>query len=240
MSRLYHQLAEIYHQMYAHIFDYGKDFKFYHQRLQRYDYRKILEIGCGSGYLARYFVEAGYAYTGLDLAAEMLEIARRENPGVRFVQGDMRHVALPETFDAALITGRSFTYMTTNADVLGCLAAVAGLLRPAGLLAFDNFDAAGIFTNFRAEMVFETALEDGMIRRVSRNTLNLENGWTWNWHADYYRLRDGVEEKLGEDVSILRAFTEDELALFLKLSGFETLEIVKSGSAFTCVARKTG
>ncbi len=39
------------------------------------------------------------------------------------------------------------------------------------------------------------------------------------------------------DESILRAFTDDELKIFLKLNGFDVLRVVRDGS-FLFVARK--
>jgi len=38
--------------------------------------KKLLEIGCGTGNLAPFFLKEGYNYTGLDSFNEMLMIAR--------------------------------------------------------------------------------------------------------------------------------------------------------------------
>jgi len=62
--------------MYQSIFDYGKEFRVSHSILKKYSSRKVLEIGCGAGSLAGYFADAGYDYTGMDLAKPMLRIAR--------------------------------------------------------------------------------------------------------------------------------------------------------------------
>jgi len=85
MTQLYSALAEIYHEMYQHIFDYEKEFHFYDLILKTNSCHKILEIGCGSGMLARQFLDNGYDYLGLDLYNEMLDIARSAVHSDQFV-----------------------------------------------------------------------------------------------------------------------------------------------------------
>ncbi|MBN2093534.1 class I SAM-dependent methyltransferase [candidate division KSB1 bacterium] len=237
MTQLYSRLARVYHEMYQSIFDYAADFRFFDEYLKKYHCHSILELGCGSGNLAPYFIKNGYAYTGLDLAEEMLQIARNLYPQVDFIQGDMRAFCVNLAFDAVIISGRSFTYMTTNDDVFNALKSIHFCLKPDGILIFDNFNAETIFLNFKPEAVL--TIEQGTTRykRVSRSTWNLQTGWTWNWQATYYIRKAGEAEEVIEDHSILRAFTEQELALFLKLSNFDIEEII-SDKTFVSLARK--
>jgi len=65
--------------------------------------RTVLEVGCGTGVIAREVARRGPAVTGLDLDAEMLIIARQEAPAVRLVQGDAHALPFPDgTFDVVL------------------------------------------------------------------------------------------------------------------------------------------
>src|ERR1035437_3488372 len=107
MTQLYSTLAKVYHEMYQHIFDYDKEFQFYDALLKSNNCHSVLEIGCGSGMLARRFLKNGYDYQGLDLYNEMLDIARSETASDRFIQCDMRNLSFDQQFDAVLITGRS-------------------------------------------------------------------------------------------------------------------------------------
>ncbi len=93
MTQLYSKLATIYHEMYQHIFDYDQEFNFYDALLKRNNCQNILEIGCGSGMLARRFLKNEYDYLGLDLFNEMLDIARKETNSDSFIQGDMRNLS---------------------------------------------------------------------------------------------------------------------------------------------------
>jgi SAM-dependent methyltransferase len=222
--KLYSELAPVYDEMYRSIFDYEKEFNFYDRLLSRHGCGSVLEIGCGGGPLISRFLEAGYRYTGLDLSAAMLRIARRHHPGARFIRGDMRNFALGRKFDAVLITGRTFSHLIRNEDVLGTLKSVHAALKPKGLLAFDCFRADPVILNCSQESVQDVKRGDTLFRRVNRNSPNLETGWTFNWVAEYHIRKQGRKEKVVKDKTVLRAFTEDELGLFLKLGGFDLLE----------------
>ena len=148
MTQLYSTLANIYHEMYQHVFDYDIEYGFYGHSLEKYNCKKILEIGCGSGMLARRFIENGYDYLGIDLFNEMLDIARDEVKSDRFMQCDMRNLTFSKEFDAVLITGRSLAYVIENKGLLDTFKGINKSLVDNGLLVFGVFEANGIFDNF--------------------------------------------------------------------------------------------
>src|SRR5664279_879512 len=111
MTQLYTTLARIYHEMYQHVFDYDKEFTFYDSILKKNNCKKILEVGCGSGMLARRFLKNAYDYIGLDSSNEMLDIARSEVKSDSFMQCDMRNLSFDKQFESVLITGRSIAYI---------------------------------------------------------------------------------------------------------------------------------
>ncbi|MHA1563171.1 MAG: class I SAM-dependent methyltransferase, partial [Promethearchaeota archaeon] len=82
MTILYSKLARVYHEMYQTIFDYDEEFQIYDTYLKKYNGKKVLELGCGSGNLGYRLVKANYNYLGLDLFPEMLTIAREEFPNI--------------------------------------------------------------------------------------------------------------------------------------------------------------
>lgn len=236
MTQLYSTLANIYHQIYQHIFDYDKEFVFYDAILKRNNCQKVLEVGCGSGMLARRFIDHGYDYLGVDLFNEMLEIARSEAQSDRFIQCDMRSLAFNNQFDAVLITGRSIAYVIENQGIQDTLVGVFKSLKNNGILVFDVFEASGIFDNFNDfEQNFE--INDRKIKRVSKLKMNLATGWTYDWHAKYIIEQNGETTEY-DDITTLRAFTKDEISLFLKLTGFKIKEIIEEPKTFTIIAEK--
>jgi SAM-dependent methyltransferase len=238
MTQLYSTLAGIYHEMYQHIFDYDSEFEFYDQLLKSNNCREILEIGCGSGMLARRFLAHGYDYLGLDLFDEMLDIARSEVRSDRFIRCDMRNISFDRRFDAILITGRSISYVTDNLGIMETLDGVYKSLKDNGLFVFGAFNANGIFDNFDD---FEQTIEhkNKKIRRISTLTKNLATGWTYDWQAKYIIEQDNQLSEF-DDLTTLRAFTKDELLLFLKLTGFTVAELTEDAKTFTIIANKAG
>jgi SAM-dependent methyltransferase len=75
---------------------------------------RILDIGCGSGWLCEYFARFGYNVTGLDISPDLIEMARERlrsvpfgadhetAPTYRFLVHDIEAAALDETFDAII------------------------------------------------------------------------------------------------------------------------------------------
>jgi SAM-dependent methyltransferase len=238
MPKLYSELARVYHEMYGSIFNYDQEFRFYDRLLKKYGCRSVLEIGCGSGRLSSRLRRAGYRYTGLDFSAEMLRIARRENPGTRFIRGDMRSFSLGRRVDCILITGRSFSHLITNEDILSTLKSVQAALKKHGVLIFDCFRADEMIRTFRRESIQDVECGDTLYRRLNRTSLNLGTGWTFNWEAEYHIRKKGRRERIVKDQTVLRAFTEDELVLFLRLGGFEFLNVIR-GNVHTFIARKS-
>jgi SAM-dependent methyltransferase len=236
MTQLYSTLANIYHEMYQHVFDYDREFEFYDTILKKNDCNKILEIGCGSGMLARRFIVNGYEYLGLDLFNEMLEIARLEVKTDKFIQCDMRNISFLKQFDAVLITGRSISYVIENKGIIDTLKGISESLVDNGLLVFGVFEANGIFDNFDD---FEQNIEHGnkKIKRISKLKLNLTTGWTYDWFAKYI-IEEGSKRAEFDDLTTLRAFTKDEILLFLKLTGFKVKEIMEEAKTYTVLAEK--
>lgn len=100
---------------------------------------RILEIGCGTGsnlaLLARQLPQS--RLTGVDLAAPMLEIARRRlGRRADLVQGALGRVALGGHFD--LVIASYMLSMTGDAQA-HCIAAARAELAPGGLLGVVDF-----------------------------------------------------------------------------------------------------
>ena len=100
----------------------------------------VLEFGCGSGALTRHLLAAGLRVVATDASPDMLALAREAlGPGV-----DLRLLALPgdplPAADAIVSVGHAISYLPDAAAVDAALTALAGALRPGGVLALDILD----------------------------------------------------------------------------------------------------
>ena len=102
---------------------------------------RVVDLGCGSGILARRMTEAGFDVIGVDLSASMLEIARREAPGARFVRGSLLDAELPPSSVAVTATGEALNYAVDaragDVAFVALAARVAAALVRGGVLLFD-------------------------------------------------------------------------------------------------------
>jgi len=97
----------------------------------------VVDLGCGSGVMARELVDAGYDVFGVDISAPMVELAVELVPEARFVCGSVHEVDLPA--DCAVVTavGEVCNYLFDPAASLGLFSRVRAALRPGGLFLFD-------------------------------------------------------------------------------------------------------
>ncbi|MGW2719628.1 class I SAM-dependent DNA methyltransferase [Streptomyces sp. NPDC001492] len=93
----------------------------------------VADLGCGPGRTTARLASLGLDVFGLDLSESMLAVARRENPGLRFEQGSMLDLDLP---DGALAGALSwYSSIHTPADELPALfAEFHRVLAPGGHL----------------------------------------------------------------------------------------------------------
>jgi len=76
----------------------------------------ILDIGCGMAEpIARYFITAGYALTGIDASPAMIGICKSRFPNHDWRVADMRTLSLGRRFDG-LIAWDSFFHLTHDAQ----------------------------------------------------------------------------------------------------------------------------
>jgi demethylmenaquinone methyltransferase/2-methoxy-6-polyprenyl-1,4-benzoquinol methylase len=89
----------------------------------------VLDLACGTGDLAIEAARAGAKVTGLDFSEEMLVRARRKQPAIEWVEGDMLALPFPDaTFDAA-----TCGFGVRNAsDLEAALREAARVLKPGG------------------------------------------------------------------------------------------------------------
>ncbi|HYA64133.1 MAG TPA: class I SAM-dependent methyltransferase [Candidatus Sulfotelmatobacter sp.] len=101
----------------------------------RAEVRKVMDVGCGAGPLTKALVEAGFDVTGVDISAELLELARANVPTAHFVHASVYDAQIRD-YDAVVAVGEPLTYHPESADADNLISrffkCVAKALPPGG------------------------------------------------------------------------------------------------------------
>ena len=95
---------------------------------------RVLDAGCGDGYLARVLAARGAQVTGIDLAPRLIEMARSKNPGgdIDYRVGDLSQPLPDDAGRFGVVT--SYLVLNDVRDYRGFIATLATVLRPGGRL----------------------------------------------------------------------------------------------------------
>jgi len=100
---------------------------------------KVLDIGCGGGFLSNYLANSDFIVNGLDASAQSLSIAKRYDGTGRacYVMGDAYHLPYAGgEFQAAC----AMDFLEHVDEPQSVIAEAARVLRPSGLLFFATFN----------------------------------------------------------------------------------------------------
>lgn len=127
---------------------------------------RVLDAGCGTGYLCRKLSEKGAKVTGVDISSKMIEIAKRKNPDLKFLVDSCSNLKDLHDSNFDLIIS-NYVLMDTP-DLPGTLTAFARVLKPgaAAVLIFSH----PCFPQGRTA--------------VSRNHETIDYRWEYNYFED--------------------------------------------------------
>jgi SAM-dependent methyltransferase len=162
----------------------------------------MLDLCCGTGQLALYFLERGYQVTGIDLSEHMLHYAR-ENASAylaggqaRFIQADASRLALAERFGLVVSTFDSLNHLESMEALADCFESVFNVLERGGLFIFDLNTRAGLKKNWNGIQVDDG--EDAMI--VTRGVFDGECGRAYTRISGFIQSTGGLYQRFEETV----------------------------------------
>lgn len=97
----------------------------------------VTDVGCGTGRITAYLHQLGVDASGIDLSPGMIEVARRDHPGLRFDVGSMTDLALAGASMTGLVAWYSLIHVPDD-EINAVFAQFQRVLRPGGplLLSF--------------------------------------------------------------------------------------------------------
>ncbi len=187
----------------------------------------VLDLCCGQGRHSIALAKTGLDVTGVDLSAEMLDIARSEAAdaglALTLCQADMRQLPddFENQFDAVINMFSSFGYLESEDDDQQVLHQIAKSLKPGGKLLMDLLNREWVIIN-NEEFDWHQH-EDGRVV-LERRVLSLEKSMN---HLTYTEiLRDGTRRVMSD--LQMRLYTLTEMIKMLANAGL-TLQNVYGG-----------
>ena len=130
----WNKLAELYQEKFMHLDIYNDSYDFFCNNI-KIENPTILDVGCGPGNIAKYILakESNYKLHGIDVAPNMIDLARKNNPTASFEVMDCRNIhQLPNTFDG-IICGFCLPYLSYE-DCIPFFSNIETLLNENGIV----------------------------------------------------------------------------------------------------------
>ena len=122
---------------------------------------KLLELACGPGNLTRYLLaqRPDLDILGLDIAKNMIDLARINNPGANFIRMNCRYMSrIAKKFDA-IVAGFLLPYLNTE-EVSKLIRDANDLLNTNGVLYLSTIESETSGTGFQSS---ESAKNDKLL-----------------------------------------------------------------------------
>lgn len=185
--------------------------------------RRLLDIGCGTGRLADYFLKKGYRVWGMDLSAAMLQWASRnladfiETGQGRFVQADAAEFSLGQSFHFATSTYDALNHLPGEKSLRSCFDSVVRHLAPPGVFIFDMNTTLGLRTGWNNLSVREE--EDATI--ITRSMFHEDQMRAYTCISGFVKDEQDTWSRFSE-VIFNTAFSLERVQRMLLDAGFRT------------------
>ncbi len=187
--------------------------------------KTVCDCACGTGSMSVALARRGLKVTGVDLSAEMLEIAgakaRASAQKIIFARQDMCHLALPRPADAIVCACDGVNYLTSMPRVRAFFEAARAALRPGGCLAFD------ISSRHKLENVIGNAFfgeERDDVAYLWSNSYDPEKRLVQMDVTFFIRNEGGLYERINE-AHVQRAHEAGEIVEALQACGFRGIMV---------------
>ncbi len=191
-------------------------------RLQEYELKNGLDVGCGGGWFTRAFQKNGYQMTGMDVSAEMLNEAQKTALacGVKseYVLGDITAKKPPKRYDFVTAINDCFNYIPKE-KLSKALKNISSALKTGGVLLFDISSPRKF-----AEKIANTVSADDREDVTYLSFGKVEEDRAILEVSLFVKEKNGAYTRLDE-THVQYIYTEEELVSSLREHGFTNIRV---------------
>ena len=144
--------------------EYKDDIYFWPQILKDYNPKTLIEIGCGTGRVAKLVAPLVKKYTGLDFSKEFIKYFKENNKSIimknniNLVNQDMKAIHINYKYDMIILPFNVFVYLYTNEDAKSFFSGIEKISKKNTIVIIDlanNHDDdllnIGFMSSFRTQ-----------------------------------------------------------------------------------------
>ncbi|XVQ84303.1 class I SAM-dependent DNA methyltransferase [Microbispora siamensis] len=185
----------------------------------------LLDVACGTGRNLRCFAEEFERVEGVDLAEDMLRVARTRLRGVPLHRGDMKAFRLDRRFDAVTCLFSSIAYLDGAEQLNQALRCFARHLNPGGVVVVEPWYLPETAQSGR--VVADVVEADGRI--ISRVSHTVVEGGASRMNVHFLVAGSGSGIRHFTDFHRLSLFTRHEYETAFEEAGLTRVEFLQTG-----------
>jgi len=192
---------------------------------KKHKIKSIYDVTCGTGAQAIYLDKRGYKITASDFSKEMVAIAQKKYPKIKFRQADMRSTNLGK-FDAVISIFNAIGHLSKS-DFQKAVQNIANNLKTGGLYVFDIFNYDFMKNNFISHEFIDTCKKVDEIRYVRFNKNKFDRKkQIMTMNQKTYVQDNWDKPKIFEDSWDMQIYSSEQLKNILEKNGFEIVEFL--------------
>ncbi|MDT2818041.1 class I SAM-dependent methyltransferase [Vagococcus lutrae] len=205
---------------------------FYIEQLNlKEDTGTVLDLMCGTGTLLNIFTDIGWTGTGVDLSSEMLNIARKKDDSIRYIEEDATmYLDRDQKYQLVTCTADALNHLNDISLIDKLFYNVFSMLTDDGYFVFDMNTLLG---SIRNDTYLSTEDENGLVIRKGfinpENTIGYTNfsGCFIHRNNNYVRFKSTIVNHIYEIDSIVELLHKNRLHI-VKIFDAEELDVKNS------------
>lgn len=196
------------------------------------DILTLINYGCGTGRHDIELANLGYQCNGIDISADMIEIAKRnairEKVKIDYFTADIRNFSSEKKYDAVISLFHVMSYQNSNKDVIDSFYSARKALDKNGLFIFDVWYGPGVLSDKPEVRVKEVENDKNRLVRIAKPVTHDKTNIVDVCYEILVINKENGNIRSVYETHHMRYFFRPELEFFLNEAGFELIDNLDS------------